>query len=737
MRCYRNLPLATVFWHGDECRKAGLSIELKGGSFEPLSVICLPMRSRYTGVNIFLFGDDKSEDRLSHVVSMLRHVIERMASKLDNISLFQEIQALNRELDLKVEERTRELKESENRFRQFFENEPAYCYMISPDGLVLDVNKSALDILGYRKEDLVGRPFQAIYAPEYLPKMKECFEKWKATGKLSNVETVILSKNGEKRTVLLSANIVRDAEGNLVHSISVQQDITELKATEEELLKLSSAIEQSPVSIVITDANGNIQFVNPKFTQITGYGPDEALGKNPRILKSGKTPPEVYTGLWTAITAGNMWNGTFCNRKKNGDLFWEDATIAPVRNRAGLITHYIAIKEDITEKKLLEDQLRQAQKMEAIGTLAGGVAHDFNNILQTIIGYGNIMKMKMKRDDPQRGPIDQILAASDRAAHLTQGLLAFSRKQVINPKPVDLNDVVKSVEKLLLRLIGEDVELIIRLADQGLIVMADSGQVEQVLMNLATNARDAMPEGGRLNISTEKIEFKEEFISARGFGKPGRYALITVSDTGTGMDEQTRGKIFEPFYTTKELGKGTGLGLSIVYGIIKQHDGNINVYSEPGKGTAFRIYLPLILTEVQEAISEAVVLPVGGTETILLAEDDPEVRKLNASLLRDFGYHVVVAVDGQNALEQYEVHKKEVDLLVLDVIMPKKSGKDVSDAVKGVRPDVPILFISGYTADVIQKKGVFEEGAEFLSKPVSPLELMRKIRQILDAKQPS
>jgi CheY-like chemotaxis protein/two-component sensor histidine kinase len=340
--------------------------------------------------------------------------------------------------------------------------------------------------------------------------------------------------------------------------------------------------------------------------------------------------------------------------------------------------------------------------------------------------------MKMKPDDPQRPLIDHILASSDRAAHLTQSLLAFSRKQVIIPKPVDLNAIVKSVEKLLWRLIGEDIEFTTHLALQSLIVMADAGQIEQVLMNLATNARDAMPRGGELALSTEVRVIREDFTDAHGYGRPGSYAMITVSDTGTGMDEATRGKIFEPFFTTKEQGKGTGLGLSMVYGIIKQHDGNITVFSEPEKGTTFRILLPLIAMEVEEAHSEMDMPPPGGTETLLFAEDDLDVRSLTTTILRDFGYRVIVALDGRDALEKYNEYSDEIDLLILDVIMPKMSGKETYDAVRAIRPDSKFLFISGYTADALHKKGVFEEGAHFVAKPMSPFELLTKVRAVLD-----
>jgi len=382
------------------------------------------------------------------------------------------------------------------------------------------------------------------------------------------------------------------------------------------------------------------------------------------------------------------------------------------------------------------NQLIQPQKMEAVGTLAGGVAHDFNNILTAIIGYGSIVKMRMQKDDPLQSSIDHILSSAERGASLTQGLLAFSRKQVMNPQPVEINNIVRDVEKLLLRIIGEDINLSTRLAREDLIIIADVNQVEQVLMNLATNARDAMPEGGVFTISTREVVLTDGFIKIHGNGEnAGRYVLISVSDTGIGMDEQTQAKIFEPFYTTKDLGKGTGLGLAIVYGIVKQHNGSINVYSEPGKGTTFSIHFPLIATQTAAFPTTEpapAAQPRGGTETILLAEDDPIVRNLNTSILSDFGYRVIAAVDGQDAIDRFSRHAEEIDFMILDVIMPKKTGREVFDFVRSKKPKQDVLFISGYTADILRERGVFEEAVQFMSKPVSPFDLLRKIRDILD-----
>ncbi len=405
----------------------------------------------------------------------------------------------------------------------------------------------------------------------------------------------------------------------------------------------------------------------------------------------------------------------------------------PLFDDEGNARYLLGIAEDITDRKHLEEQLLQSQKMEAIGQLAGGVAHDFNNILMVIMGYGNMLKMDLGLDAPQKDKLELIIEAADKAAQLTRGLLAFSRKQEMKPRVANLNDVVQQVEKFLVRIIGEDVHLSSKLDTADLLVKIDSGQIEQVLINLATNARDAMPKGGMLTIGTGILDIDASFVQANGYGEPGRYALISVSDTGIGMDEKTKNRIFEPFFTTKEVGKGTGLGMAIVYGIVKQHHGFINVYSEPQIGTTFRIYIPLIEKELA-ADEEIITLtpPKGGTETILVAEDDAAVRTLVQEILAGYGYAVIPAEDGEVAVEMFRAHSDTIKLILMDIIMPKKNGKEACREIRQLNPDVKVLYSSGYTLDIIQNRDVLDEGAELIMKPVQPLELLRKVRELLD-----
>jgi signal transduction histidine kinase/ActR/RegA family two-component response regulator len=429
---------------------------------------------------------------------------------------------------------------------------------------------------------------------------------------------------------------------------------------------------------------------------------------------------------------GEPHTAVHTHHDREGDTIYTEVKSFPLKNSRGEIISAIEIHNDITEKKKLEEQLLHSQKMEAVGTLAGGVAHDFNNILTAIIGYSSLMQMKMGENDPLRPSVNSILASTERAANLTQSLLAFSRKQILTPKHVDMNSIVRRVEKLIERLIGEDIEITQVLHDEPLPIKADTGQIEQIMINLVTNARDAMPRGGKLTIETGDVELGNDYIKAHGYGKPGKYALLTVTDTGAGMDKKTVKRIFEPFFTTKSTGKGTGLGLAIVYGIVKQHGGYISVYSEPGIGTTFKVYLPQIKAAIERARPVSAPVPDGGTETLLVAEDDNSVRNLTTAVLQGFGYTVIEASDGEEALQKYRDNKDTVQLLIFDVIMPRKNGREAYNEIRKMNPAVKVLFTSGYSAETIHKKGLLEEGISFLSKPVSPHKLLNKVAEMLD-----
>lgn len=518
------------------------------------------------------------------------------------------------------------------------------------------------------------------------------------------------------------------------------EDWRERQRAEGALRKLSRAVEQSASTIIITDTQGYIEYANPRFTETTGYSLAEVLGQHTRILKSGHTSPEEYRRLWETITAGKEWRGEFHNKKKNGELYWESASISPIKNAEGVITHFLAVKEDITERKQaeetrakLEEQLRQAQKMESIGRLAGGVAHDFNNLLTVIQGHISLLQDELPGEDPRLEQLDLIRQASERAAVLTRQLLAFSRQQILAPTRLDLNDLVANLHKMLGRLIGEDITLTTVLQPGLWPVTADPGQLEQVIMNLVINARDAMPTGGKLTIETRNVDLDGSYAQIHLDAPTGPCVMLAVTDTGHGMDEATLARIFEPFFTTKEPGKGTGLGLATVYGIVKQSGGHITVYSEPSQGTTFKIYLPASGTAPQR-LAQPQAQPVirGGNETILLVEDDEMVRSLVQRALLRQGYTLLEARWGDEALFLVEQQRGQIDLLVTDVVMPKMNGRELFEQLKALHPRMKVLFMSGYTDDTMVRNGLLAAEIEFLSKPFSPDALAAKVREVLD-----
>jgi two-component system cell cycle sensor histidine kinase/response regulator CckA len=529
----------------------------------------------------------------------------------------------------------------------------------------------------------------------------------------------------------------------------LQKKVEELQATAQHLvtanheLQLSESrfrrakeftdkvIQSANVLIVGLDASGEVTLLNRTAEELLGYSREEIEQNGFRTFIPQEVLPAVQAEFVRLMGGGK--SDTFENPiiTKSGErrtISWRNSPITENGDVVGTISFGI----DVTEHRKTEAQLIHAQKMEAIGTLAGGIAHDFNNILTTITGFGTLLTMNMAKDDPNRVKAEKILTAADRAAALTQGLLAYSRKEAVDLHPVDLNEIITKFDHFLSKIIGEDVELKIFPGEGELTILADIGQIEQVLMNLAVNARDAMPGGGSLLLRTEETEIDAGFVATHGYGKEGRYAIITVSDTGAGMDTVTLEHIFEPFFTTKEVGKGTGLGLAIVYGIIKQHQGFINAYSEQGKGTTFRIYLPLTGLSPEIAHHEPSTVVRGNGETVLLVEDNDEIRGFFRDLLNDNGYQVIEAVDGEEAVETFRLHRDQIRLLLLDIIMPRKNGKETYDEIHIIEPGVNALFMSGYTADIINRKGIDTEGLELISKPFSPLALLAKIREVLD-----
>jgi PAS domain S-box-containing protein len=512
------------------------------------------------------------------------------------------------------------------------------------------------------------------------------------------------------------------------------------KRTVEEALrqaeeKYRNIYENAIEGIFQTSPEGRLISANPALARILGYAsPEELIESVSDVGKQvyvGERQRQEYARLME--TGGLARNFETEVRCKDGSVQWVSLNARAVRDEAGNVLYHEGTMESITERKKLETQLLHAERMQSVGNLAGGVAHDFNNILTTIMGYCSLILMKAAPDNQLSAYVNQIMEAADRASALTQNLLAFSRRQPIETKTVDVNESIRIVEKLLRRIIGEDIELRTSLSDERLAVVMGEGQIGQILMNLATNARDAMPEGGALSIKTEKVHLSGSIMKAYD-SMEGAYACIEVSDTGSGMDERTKGQIFDPFFTTKEVGKGTGLGLSIVYGIVSQNKGRVDVSSRPGSGTAFTIYLPLTEPASSAVSPEERGELRGGNEVILVAEDNRDVRQIVTTVLRDFGYVVIEAADGAEAVEKFNEQKEAVDLLLLDVIMPRKNGKEAYMELKEIRPDIRAIFMSGYTGDILSKKGIGREGVPMISKPIVIEKLLRQIREILDTK---
>jgi PAS domain S-box-containing protein len=622
-------------------------------------------------------------------------------------------------------------RESEERFRSIVDT--------ASDGILIanistrkfvEANVAICEMLGYTREELLRLCVENIHPATDLPDVIEEFNKQSRAEKRISESLPVMRKDGSVFYADISANPI-ELEGEQ-YQVGIFRDTTERKQAEAERNRLAAAIEQAGETVVITDPVGKIQYVNPAFERTTGYSREEVIGENPRVLNSGKQDEEFYRRLWRTISGGHTWEGRMVNKRKDDTCFTEDATISPVFDAMGKIVNYVAVKRDITDHLRLADQYQQSQKMETVGRLAGGVAHDFNNLLTVITGYSELLLEKVGKGSPMRGELEEIKRAGDRAASLTQQLLAFSRKQIIEPKVVRLDLLVAEMQEMLTRLIGEDIALQATTGKGLGSVKIDPGQFQQILMNLAVNARDAMPGGGKIVIETANVELDEGYCAPHPYVSPGRFVMLAVSDTGKGMSEEVKAHIFEPFFTTKERGKGTGLGLATTYGAVKQSGGSIEVYSEVGIGTIFKIYLPRVEEEAVKPVNDdrPTDLP-GGSETVLVVEDEDTVRDLCVRILERLRYKVLRASNGAEAIALAQKYGERIDLLLTDVVMPGMSGSELATQLVLHHPEMKVLFTSGYTDDAIVRHGVLAEGVSFIGKPYTPLALARKVREVL------
>jgi PAS domain S-box-containing protein len=613
------------------------------------------------------------------------------------------------------------------KYQSLFENSVDAVYLAGADGTIVEANPAACRLHGLSLDEIRARGRQGLFEVDEgtVETLRRATDTGGARGELTAVHS-----DGRRFPVETEAFLVDRREPERLAFV-IARDISERKRSEDRLRLLAAAIEQTPASVVITDAAGVIEYVNPAFELLTGYSRGEAAGQRPSVLKSGEHDAEFYATMWRTISAGSVWSGRLVNRAKDGRTFVEDAVIAPVVDRRDVIRNYVAVKRDVTNELALQESLSHAQRLESIGRLAGGVAHDFNNLLTVILSAGEALREDLAAGRPvQAADVDEIRAAGRRASDLTRQLLAFARKQVIAPAPLDVNEVVRGAEKLLRRVIGEDVTLETHLAPGLWTALCDPGQLEQLILNLAVNARDAMPGGGRLVLATRNVPD----ASPSGDG-PREWVALEVRDTGEGLSPEARAHLFEPFFTTKPRGKGTGLGLATVHGIVHQSGGTIHVESEAGRGTAFEVRLPRHHGPARSAEGPAAPATTRGSEAVLVVEDDASVRDVTVRALRDAGYRLLVASSGAEALSLLRSTPFRPDLVVTDVVMPGMNGRELADRIRERLPAVAVLFVSGYTPETIAPQGVQSDGA-FLAKPFTGSTLLAKVRATLDEHRP-
>lgn len=606
-----------------------------------------------------------------------------------------------------------------------------------PDRRYIEVNEGFVRLTGYSAEEVLGKtPAEINLWVEDQPH-RATLQMIESQGQVTGEEFPFRTKSGEIRYGRVSAvRVLIDGQPCV---LSVTHDITDRKLAEARLQEseahFRSLIDDAPYGIYRVTLDGQLLTVNPALVSMLGYSSADEL-KQRNLEKDIYRDPQVRQRLVKDYKLKGGFRALDAEwRRKDGSIIAVRMTGRPVLATDNSIAYFEVFAEDMTERRSLERQLVQSQKMEAIGRLAGGIAHDFNNLLSVILGHSEILDQAMGNNSRYRKSVEATRQAAERAASLTMQLLAFSRKQVIAPTVIDLNACVADIQKLLARVIGEDIELSIK-SQRGLgRVKADPGQLGQVLMNLAVNSRDAMPTGGKLAIETANADLDDTYVRQHLGAKPGPYVMLAVSDTGIGMDSHTLSRIFEPFFTTKELGKGTGLGLSMVYGIIKQNNGYIMAYSEPGRGTTFKIYFPRT-DEGLSALQKPHAKVLGGSETILVVEDEPTLRDLACILLEEAGYSVLEAADAEAALAIVKDPQRNIDLLLTDVVMPHLDGRELAAQVLALRPALKVLYMSGYTDDVIVHRGVLQQGTMLVQKPFTKNTLLQKVRETLDSQVP-
>ncbi len=691
------------------------------------------------------------------LIMMGRHMhsmnSETLESKFEISNLADSLRKGRDELELRVEERTEELtklsrrlldeiterKKTENEMRQseqFLRQSEKIArtggWKANPFTDRLYWTEGVYDIYEAPKDYQPGLDESLeFYTPPYRPVLKEAIANTIEYGEPFAIEAEVITTAG-KRLWTEVRGLMRVEEGEEPHVVGSFQDITDRKMAESDRKRLSIAIEQVAEAVIITDPDGIIQYVNPAQENLSGYSRDELIGQTPNIFKSDNFDETFYRNLWETIKSGKVWSGRFINKRKDGTDYHEDASISPVFDKSGNLTNFVVVQHDVTEQLALQEQLFQAQKMEAVGALAGGFAHDFNNKLQVIAGYVELMSYDKDIPENLKHDLGMIKQTVDSSAELIKGMMVFSRKTPIDLQPIELNKLVVQTRSMLTQSIPKMIEIELLLADDLWPIKAAPNQIDQILMNLAINASDAMPNGGKLTIKTQNITLDAEYCRFDPLTKPGRYTLITVSDTGAGMDKETLAHIFEPFFTTKDPGKGTGLGLAVVYGIVEQHGGRIICDSEPSVGTTFRIYFPAIEEVPQEKLSEKKKPLRGRGETILVIDDEANIIEVTSRMLNQSNYRVITALNGEDALELYEKHGQGISLVILDFMMPGMGGRGCLRALLTMDLKVRVLVASGGLKEGMAKDLIAEGAKGVIRKPFDIAKLMEQIRKILD-----
>ena len=699
------------------------------------SMIFAPLISKDQVIGILSIQTTKPKAYTQRDLRLAERVGSQIAGAVANVLLF---------IQLKRAEEA--MRESEEKFRDLYDHAPVGYHEYDKEGRITKVNRTDLEMLGYTSEELIGQPIWKLNVGEEIVREQVLAKLAGALPPGQNLERIYKKKDGTIFPVLIQDRLTLDEKGQISGIRCTIQDITEHKQSEEALRqseeRYRTILENIEDGYYEVDLPGNFTFFNDSLCRMLGYSRDELIGMGNDRYTDQENRKKLFQAFNRVYRTGEPVKGFDWEViRKDGRKLYGEVSVSLIRSSTGEPVGFRGIARDITERKraekemaALQEQLTQSQKMEAVGRLAGGIAHDFNNLLTVIKGYTQLSLLDLKENNPLWENIQEIQKATERAANLTRQLLAFSRRQILDPKVLDLNSLLRDTEKMLRRMIGEDIELVTRLSEGLGKVKIDPGQIEQVVLNLAVNARDAMPSGGKLTIETANAQSDEGYALTHLGLTPGHYVRLSVSDTGVGMSREVQEKAFDPFFTTKEKGKGTGLGLSTVHGIVTQSGGKIWVYSDPGHGTTFKIYFPTIEGELDtlDGRNEPDSSP-RGSETVLLVEDESSVRDLANRLLKQQGYRVLEAANGEEALRlAQETAGERIHLLLTDVVLPQMSGKELADQLKTFRPDLKVLYTSGYTDFAVVHHGVLNSGTHFLQKPFSLKTLSQKVREALD-----